>query len=147
MWGRATRAMLLFRPLSGYSTNTQASAGLIVSARVSVCPGVRMFQFPLRLLFRYTPQLNMVLTVGEFVVSDGTNTWDNCPGWDDVLFHLGNWDRAAAGVKNSGLWHLFDDCWAGDGTAGVAVLGSACQNSPANLPSGSITNSNVGTSS
>ena len=108
-----------------------------------------MLQFPLRLLFRYTPQLNMVLTVGEFVVSDGTNTWDNCPGWDNVLFHLGNWDRAAAGVKNSGLWHLFDDCWntEGTGTAGVAYLGTACQHKVGNEAKGEVKNMNVASSS
>jgi hypothetical protein len=88
----------------------------------------------------------MVLTIGEFFVSDGTEAWDNCVGgFSNVLANFGNWDRDAANVADKGLWHMFDDCYGTDGnTAGIAMVGTSCKN---NAGTGSVQNRNVGVTS
>jgi hypothetical protein len=91
----------------------------------------------------------MVLTIGEFFVSDGTEAWDNCVGgFGDVLHSFGNWDRDAANVSDKGLWHLFDDCYGTDGsTAGIAVIGTSCENNAGTVAGRSVQNRNVGVTS
>jgi hypothetical protein len=91
----------------------------------------------------------MVLTIGEFFVSDGTEAWDNCVGgFSNVLANFGNWDRDAATVTDKGVWHLFDDCYGTDNnTVGIAVEAVACENRAGSVDDRAYANLNVGITS
>jgi hypothetical protein len=75
----------------------------------------------------YTPQINLVLTIGEIVVSDGDGTEEydgNCIADVDIkLKAFDNWvSTLEASKRKYGLWHLFDDClWNDEVAATVSV--------------------------
>jgi len=78
----------------------------------------------------YRPQLNFVLQIGNSYLQATPN---NAPSWNQgnscpqsintQLDNFKRWDQPA----QMGLWHLFDDCFPGSGSIGLASVGVLCR--------------------
>merc|ERR1712137_104608 len=78
----------------------------------------------------YEPQMHVVLEVGYLhIVQDhnGAPDWDE---GDDCPFtindQLDKWSKWNFPNQDMGVWHVFDDCFPGGGTIGLAYVGVLC---------------------